>query len=449
MAEAAASHRGLGDCFNCLNYEWKQAENRKACAKCKLAYYCSKECQKEHWVKLHRKQCSKLANPSSAVLHSPADCWSCRAVDRTGQNSYLEKESLNICCAWTLDYPSVMSSLPERPIIMLTCKPGEISGVFLSETMQAASLIRSILVKLIFSKHPMALRCNSQIKEFLNILLRFRETVWLESLVYLPGELLTQRIWINFNKEKEELMGLVDAINRKTKGTASHHSLALINIKVLLAIAVGCADPSRIENHALLPEIREKRRNFRKIQKAILEVMSSEWKLLTMERIVEIFLSAYGEKANKCNNCLEDINVTKLVFQDYGDYTVNENGNEPICFPDEIGAVFLCGKQKCVSDNIKRRGKNFFEVLEDPAFHAKRCHMCFKINANLKRCGKCKSKVYCGIECLHKDWELVHKDICGKGDVERKQKEGKTERKMQNKKAAADFKEKCLKKMTA
>ena len=32
----------------------------KACCKCKLAYYCSKECQTDHWKAVHKKECGGM-----------------------------------------------------------------------------------------------------------------------------------------------------------------------------------------------------------------------------------------------------------------------------------------------------------------------------------------------------------------------------------------------------
>lgn len=37
-------------------------ENLLRCAQCKTAYYCSKECQVEHWKSSHKRRCSILAN---------------------------------------------------------------------------------------------------------------------------------------------------------------------------------------------------------------------------------------------------------------------------------------------------------------------------------------------------------------------------------------------------
>ena len=74
-------------CFNCLCYGWKQVEDPdrlKNCMKCKVAFYCSKECQQEHWVKLHKKHCTWLtmAVPESLNFHNSSECWSCLGVEK-------------------------------------------------------------------------------------------------------------------------------------------------------------------------------------------------------------------------------------------------------------------------------------------------------------------------------------------------------------------------------
>ena len=40
-------------CTNCLVYNWKQKEGKVTlrCSGCKIFFYCSKECQEEHWRK--------------------------------------------------------------------------------------------------------------------------------------------------------------------------------------------------------------------------------------------------------------------------------------------------------------------------------------------------------------------------------------------------------------
>ena len=51
-----------------------RASRHKACAKCRLAHYCSKDCQVSDWP-THRKACNGATQQSRRILHHP--CWSC------------------------------------------------------------------------------------------------------------------------------------------------------------------------------------------------------------------------------------------------------------------------------------------------------------------------------------------------------------------------------------
>lgn len=43
-------------CFNCD----EDFSKMKMCSKCKVAFYCSRKCQKEDWVKGHKEKCGKV-----------------------------------------------------------------------------------------------------------------------------------------------------------------------------------------------------------------------------------------------------------------------------------------------------------------------------------------------------------------------------------------------------
>ena len=53
----------LKQCANCLVYGWTQPEDLdtlQQCSRCKVLLYCDKECQKEHWMRVHKQHCKKL-----------------------------------------------------------------------------------------------------------------------------------------------------------------------------------------------------------------------------------------------------------------------------------------------------------------------------------------------------------------------------------------------------
>ena len=52
-------------CVNCEVYNWKQKKCDPdvllRCPGCGSVLYCSKDCRKEHWVKVHKNHCVALA----------------------------------------------------------------------------------------------------------------------------------------------------------------------------------------------------------------------------------------------------------------------------------------------------------------------------------------------------------------------------------------------------
>ena len=54
----------LPRCVNCEVYNWSQKmcdpDVLLPCTKCSTLLYCSKDCRKEHWVKVHMHHCAAL-----------------------------------------------------------------------------------------------------------------------------------------------------------------------------------------------------------------------------------------------------------------------------------------------------------------------------------------------------------------------------------------------------
>ena len=85
-------------CLNCRLYSWEQAkvpspvgpfyiketskDPLQRCAKCKVAYYCDKDCQTEHWVKVHKDKCKYLRRETDLKIgvhrHQENSCLACK-----------------------------------------------------------------------------------------------------------------------------------------------------------------------------------------------------------------------------------------------------------------------------------------------------------------------------------------------------------------------------------
>ena len=90
-------------CANCENYDWSQPADLSkllTCSKCKFISYCSKECQLEHWVKVHKQHCKYLADqkvmPQSR--HDPANCPMCVQQAKIGLAEIANADNLSLCC---------------------------------------------------------------------------------------------------------------------------------------------------------------------------------------------------------------------------------------------------------------------------------------------------------------------------------------------------------------
>ena len=69
------------NCANCEVYQWKQQEDKITlrCGGCKIFFYCSKECQEEHWKKTHRQHCTHLSRLKEIEPNTMNNDLGCRA----------------------------------------------------------------------------------------------------------------------------------------------------------------------------------------------------------------------------------------------------------------------------------------------------------------------------------------------------------------------------------
>jgi hypothetical protein len=68
MKSHSEAHLGIDEmCTNCLRLESGLEEGKKLmkCSWCKQVSYCSRECQKEHWKKFHKKECTGTKGKSN------------------------------------------------------------------------------------------------------------------------------------------------------------------------------------------------------------------------------------------------------------------------------------------------------------------------------------------------------------------------------------------------
>ena len=92
------------NCANCNLFGWDQPDSRssplKRCTGCCRIYYCSKDCQEEHWRKVHGKHCKFFAGQKGlegTVVHKKETCKHCIMQEAAGKEVFKEKNPNYIC----------------------------------------------------------------------------------------------------------------------------------------------------------------------------------------------------------------------------------------------------------------------------------------------------------------------------------------------------------------
>ena len=91
-------------CVNCEIFNWKQVDPKssplKRCTGCYKISYCSKECQEEHWHKVHKRHCKYFSGKKpleESDLHKKETCGRCIKQEAAGRKVFKEENPTYVC----------------------------------------------------------------------------------------------------------------------------------------------------------------------------------------------------------------------------------------------------------------------------------------------------------------------------------------------------------------
>ena len=91
-------------CANCKTFNWKQVDPTisplKRCTGCYKIFYCSKECQEEHWHKVHKRHCKYFSGKKpleESDLHKKETCGRCIKQEAAGRKVFKEENPTYVC----------------------------------------------------------------------------------------------------------------------------------------------------------------------------------------------------------------------------------------------------------------------------------------------------------------------------------------------------------------
>ena len=148
-----------------------------------MFYYCSKECQEEHWRKTHKRHCKSLCGPKveegkSKLQHDKTTCKYC-ILQASSRKDLFEDSNPNYVC---IDDPDNVS--PNKSMLhfmsLVTHEP--------DDRMERMILtMQRILEKMKLTNHPTYQRHPSEMEEIANGLLNLRERIYNERLFDTKG----------------------------------------------------------------------------------------------------------------------------------------------------------------------------------------------------------------------------------------------------------------------
>jgi len=404
------------------------------CSRCRYISYCSKECQQEHWVKVHSQHCKYLARQKELHnnRHDPTICPGCIREAEIGQVRMSRTDNPDLGCPWfrehfpRLPLPAFRNVGLVDAATPLPFDLGEITGQFLSKAEHTASILSHLLHKLKMTKHPAYSSNPAAINHMEKMVINMRQVIWLNYIHRVPDHLETP-IAISIKSVVADIVKQSDEINGKlAKDKFKDQSEFRLwdTYKLFLGILLNYKFVEAVQDSVRmgLPGLPEHLAKLLVTPAQFSDMWVRVLNSFTGKAVpyTDLLRKVCGSDLNqKCFGCLQDITVSDVG---YGNCKI------PFIYQGFIPA-YLCGDVGCykqVHGLNNQVLKTCVKINCELAEHS--CDYCFLVSrTTVHRCTRCLTKYYCGVECRDADWAKVHKLVCKK-DQGRKVKSGKQER---------------------
>jgi len=437
-------------CVNCDLYGWKQPQDKsviKRCSGCQMFWYCSELCQKEHWINIHKKQCKYLLAKNREVLpnakHDESNCLVCKEECKVDKKNMSRPSNPVLPCPMSVANIHLMNNIPV-PMGMPSIPLAEMTGKYHSKEDHTVAIMMRILVKMKMTRHVMWRVEKESAEELYGLLGKCRWKVWWRC-VAIPKS----RMKFVDNEDLAEIDTKISRVVNKMKALSDgDHSVLKPwhTLKVLAAfLQESILSSGRFVADCIgVPELPEEMQSIRMTQahlnqvwERVLDMLSAG--LVPFTRLVVALCD--GDPVKLCFQCGEQVTVVDVVASLLCSSQARNYPNLVPALMLDMGFFYsLCGKPSCLLKQSTSRSFNIGGVWRMAKLYGgflmqykrERCDYCGWFNQDLRghRCAGCKTKVYCGVECLNEDYK-VHQKLCESGKGEKRKKKRGNEKRLE------------------
>jgi len=401
----------FGDsCANCKIFNWEQVDPTisplKRCTGCYKISYCSKECQEEHWHKVHKRHCKYFSGKKpleESDLHKKETCGRCIKQEAAGRKVFKEENPTYVCPydpnLNSSNFAKVNSFLRDKYPMPSRESPS-------SRFERTLDVLQSILLKIKVTKQPIFRLYPREVELIADELEKMRAAIF-KAAVF-PSN-------YPFFADLGDLGKLLTPDLRSVGARDPYQMWASFLILFELLLSVGMFETDRVIKNPekSLPEKERKVSEMvrgggasaylRKVDK-ILEAL--EEKLVSQENLAAIVCE--GNLLRACSTCGKEVTI-RAVFTRGS----RIEGTPSVLLRPTSSDLFSCGHSDCslgISPEVIA-----WTAAVSATFHKlweTKCDNCFLLApAQDVHRSRCLTKNYCSKECFAAD-EAVHAVCC-------------------------------------
>ena len=416
-------------CANCYIYNWEQPGGKISlrCGRCKVFYYCGKECQEEHYRKTHKHHCkflcsrAKMAEKKSELQHDKRTCPYCISQDSAGDDLFLDSNPNYACIDDPSDVPA--SQKPMLQYMSLVTHQAD------DRMERMVKVMQRLLVKMKLTNHPTYQRHPNEMEEIDNGLLNLRERIYNERLFDSKG--YHMKVKYMKGASNDTVLTVSNKIGKRSDCFKTWETYMILTALFVFVETVRLGKMLKSPETSLPRELRETTKKVDPFLEKVDQILEALQHQVVPHSQLAAIACEEGKPEQKCSSCQKEITVTGILYPEVPLWCIDVP--VVLLYPTE-DVSYSCGSEKCTSEALKSKRESFSTwsaavgatVMK---LGATKCDFCFLL-APLKEVHRslCKTKNYCSSICRNAD-DIVHNVCCRQGIVEaRKVKKGGKEK---------------------